>query len=190
MTELILGVGYPGAGKTTIKEFTTIPSVSMGDVVREKFHEEVDENKIENSDVAKSDLIGKWITKKREEKGEDIVVKYVTNKIRDTFDSDYIFVDGVRTIQEYDYFMREFDDVHLLYVKSSFTERLRRIQSRGREGESTFTEKDLEERDEREEGWGVRELIDEKAEYVVENNGTLDEFEQKVKTTINEEIMG
>ncbi|KAF5426303.1 Dephospho-CoA kinase, partial [Candidatus Methanomarinus sp.] len=55
-----------------------------------------------------------------------------------------------------------------------------RIKQRGREDDRFMDEKALLLRDERELGWGINKSIT-KADISIDNNGTLDEFREKIR---------
>lgn len=157
MTHAIGFMGYPGAGKTTaadhLSDCYTAPWFAMGDIVRERAKDELGED-------AHSDEIGEWVTEQFEKHGKDVVIEWAIEKVRG-FNDDFVFIDGIRTTNDVNHFAEEFDQFTLVYIHVPFDERLRRLQDRGREGEAEFTEEDLEERDAREDDWGVGTLVSE-----------------------------
>lgn len=157
MTHAIGFMGYPGAGKTTAAEHLsdcyTSPWFAMGDIVRERAKDELGDN-------AHSDEIGEWVTEQFDKHGKDVVIEWAIEKVRG-FEDDLVFIDGIRTTNDVSHFTDEFDQFTLVYIHVPFDERLRRLQERGREGEDKFTKEDLEERDAREDEWGVGTLVSE-----------------------------
>lgn len=185
MTTVIASVGYPGAGKSTISDWMrkrNIPVVSMGDILRNRFDQaDVDKLKQELDCNNKSSLLGKWATNQRDKYGKDIVANWTCEYIENNVNSDIVFVDGLRSKEELCVFTNKFETVEIIYIKAKSEKRLKRIQERSRDGEFSFTKKELRERDEREKKWGVKQLVDE-ADYIVKNNGAIDEFYQKIES--------
>lgn len=189
MTTIVTSVGYPAAGKSVVSnwmEERDIPVVSMGNRLRNRF-DQVDIEKLEQEFGCrdKSSLLGKWATKQREEYGKEIVADWTCEYIESNIDSEIVFVDGLRSREELSVFTNRFESVEVILVEADEEERLDRIRERGREGESSFTMEDLRERDEREESWGLNQVVEE-ADYVVENNGTIDEFCQNIDSIFDQ----
>jgi dephospho-CoA kinase len=187
MSKIVTSVGYPAAGKSVVADWMNnngIPVVSMGDRLRERF-KQVNEDtlKKEFNSNDKSSLLGKWATKQREIYGQQIIAEWTYEYIDNNINSDIIFIDGLRSKAELDVFQNNFEDVNVILIQAKRQERLKRIQERGREGESEFTIDDLIERDKREESWGLKEVTEE-ADYIIHNNDSLEEFQDKIDLTI------
>lgn len=192
MTSIITSVGYPGAGKSVLADVLEnkgIPSVSMGDILRSKFEMADKEGKVKEQiedyeNKNKSTRLGQWATKQREINGSDVVAKWTTEYIKKELSSSVVFVDGLRSADELNVFEDQFDDVNVIYVEASRETRLERLQSRGRDGEGSFSMEDLIERDKREEDWGLKDIKN-YVDFTIENEGTLEEFESEVIKILN-----
>jgi len=166
--------GLPGSGKSTainaIKDLGTV--ITMGDVIRK----EAQERNIELSD----ENLGKIAKQLREEEGDEIIaeksVRYV--KMQNT---DVIFIDGIRSIPEVKVF-RKYWKFPLIAIISSDDLRFKRISERSRSDDSK-TLSQIKERDKREIGFGLKEVILE-ANYKLENNSTIASLEQKTRELI------
>lgn len=192
MTTIITSVGYPGAGKSELADFLEnhgINRISMGNVLRDKFEEARQDGLVEEQvdgyeHKNKSDLLGDWATKQREIHGADIVAQWTTKYIKDNIGSDTVFVDGLRSPDELSVFQDNFDSVNVIYVHANKTTRLERLQERDRDGEGSFTMRDLEERDSREEEWGMKN-IKPHTDYSIDNEGSLEEFRNKIQDLLD-----
>jgi len=166
--------GLPGSGKSTainaIKDLGTV--ITMGDVIRK----EAQERNIELSD----ENLGKIAKQLREEEGDEIIaeksVRYV--KMQNT---DVIFIDGIRSIPEVKVF-RKYWKFPLIAIISSDDLRFKRISERSRSDDSK-TLSQIKERDKREIGFGLKEVILE-ANYKLENNSTIKYLEKKTRELI------
>lgn len=179
-TEIKCVVGYPGSGKSTVATYASAHGytvVEMGEQVKQRAYDELGEN-------ATSNEIGEWATKQREKHGKEIVAKWTIEHIQQDVSSNKILIDGVRSIEEYTVFEEEFGDVEIIHVTTSFKNRLKRLQERGRDGEETFTAEDLNHRDKREAEWGVAKLLQEKEVTKIPNSGTLDRLEKELRDVL------
>jgi dephospho-CoA kinase len=104
-----------------------------------------------------------------------------------SLDVDTAIVDGVRNIEEVDLFKGKFgDDFLLINIEANDNDRLERIRKRGRADDKLMDVDALRVRDERELGWGMGESI-KRADLTIENNGTVEEFREKVKKALEED---
>jgi dephospho-CoA kinase len=168
--------GYPGAGKSEvarIAEENGATVISMGDQIRERMP---DENNYNHT--------GEFATEQRNKHGAEIVAKWTERKIQN-LNTDSIVIEGVRSIDELEYFKSNIDDFNLVVVTADDEIRLERLQERGRENEESFNMGDLKERDEREESWGLEELLQTSDYIEIENNSTLTELESTVNQKLN-----
>ncbi len=139
---MICVTGMPGAGKTLIArriaESFSAPLVSMGDVMRE----EASRRGI-GLDLASMMRFAKKI---REEYGAAAVSELVYRRIKSL--SGVVVVDGIRSLEEINYF-RERRDVVVVAVHASPRERFRRLKARGRRDDprtwEAFMDRDLKE---------------------------------------------
>ncbi len=178
--KIIAFVGMPASGKGEAAEVAGnmgYPLVNMGNVIRE----EVERLGLEPTD----ENLGGTGTRLRQEEGLSAIARRCVPKLR-AFDADTAVVDGVRNIEEVHLFKEEFgEDFLLINIDSSIQNRLRRIQMRGRSDDKLMDEEALRIRDERELGWGMGESIN-NADMTINNNGSLEEFRDKVSQFIGE----
>ncbi|MEM3663187.1 MAG: AAA family ATPase [Candidatus Jordarchaeales archaeon] len=178
MKKKVIGiVGMPGSGKSVAAQVARnegLPVVSMGDVIREVAALQGIPPSPEN--------IGRIMIKIREEEGEDVVARKCMSKI-DAKDSDVVVVEGVRSLAEVKAFKEGYSDFVLIGVYASPKTRLKRLAARGREDDPK-TIKHFIERDERELQVGVGAALA-LADYMIVNEGRIEEFKAKVK-----EILG
>lgn len=168
--------GLPGAGKSTVLNLAddqNIPSVTMGDIVRERAQAELGDN-LESAEI------GQWATEQREKHGPTIMAEYTRDELLKQ-NPMMVVVEGTRSIDEIRVFKGDFNTV-TLRIDAAFSARLSRLQTRGRDGEAAFTATDLHERDAREFTWGLGELFAiDTPDYVIQNDGGLDEYRSKVE---------
>lgn len=188
MVTIITSVGYPAAGKSVVADWmeeSGITVVSMGDQLRSRFENQDKEKLKEELDTSNtSSLLGKWATQQRKIHGSDVVAQWTAEHIENV-DSDTVFVDGLRSNEELSRFQERFDSVYVILVEASRETRLERIRNRGREGESDFTIQDLEERDSREEGWGLVNVI-ENTDYKIKNESSMEHFKNRISEVFND----
>jgi len=174
LMKIVAFVGMPASGKGEASKVALslgMPVVNMGDVIRE----EVVRSGADMSDTN----TGTIAMKLRNRNGADVVAVRCTPKIL-SFDASVVVVDGVRSVDEVEYFKGKFgDDFVLVAVEASAGQRLERIQRRKRADRIIDREGFLS-REERELGWGIKAAI-EHADMVVENNGSITEFHKKIK---------
>lgn len=189
----------PASGKSEAARLARdegVPVVSMGDVIRD----EVKRRGLEPTD----DNMGDVATSLREEEGDDAVARRCADEIR-AQDAPVVLVDGVRGIDEVEYFRDEFDDGDvrqaesdessgtqtsgdefvLVAVEAPFETRLERVRERARSDDMT-TPEELRDRDERELGYGMGEAIED-ADVRIVNDGSLEEFREEFRDVLTEE---
>lgn len=179
---IVIGVvGYPASGKgefSRIAKEMGIPIVVMGDVVRRE---------LDNAGLKKTDKnMGEMSRCLRQGLGMDALARLSIPLIEEQR-SKVVLVDGIRGDAEVETFLEKFKDFRLIGVDSSFETRLRRLKDRGR-SDDTFDTDGLLARDKRENGWGLFRAFD-MADYIITNEGTLEEFEKKARELI-EELIG
>lgn len=170
MARIYVLTGMPGAGK---EEFVTVALgrgyqvVRMGDVVRQEA--------AARGLVMSDREVGGFASAERQEHGPGIwavrCVPFI--KGRDTV------IDGSRSTYELEVFRKELGGkMRLVAIHASPSERYLRLRRRNR-SDAPRNEAEFRQRDERELGWGLGDLIAQ-ADLVIENEGTLDEFHRKV----------
>lgn len=176
--KIIALVGMPGSGKSEASKVASdlnIPIISMGDIIRE---EVIRLNKDPK-------LCGNIASDLRSKEGLDAIAKRCAPKIQKLIDSkeySIIIIDGIRGIDEIKYFGNVFHQkiiLILVSIDTSIESRFRRILDRKREDDMITIEK-LKQRDQKELKWGMKEAI-KKANIIIENNTTLEDFKIKVK---------
>ncbi len=166
----------PGCGKEELLKLASQAGFSvirMGDMVREE--------------AAKRDIspidegIGGMAHREREIHGPDVWARRTLERIT----SDRVVIDGVRSLDEIAAFRQAFGKgLWIIAIHASPRTRYRRISNRGRE-DDVLTEEELHVRDLRELRWGLGEVIA-LADYLIVNEGTLEEFENEVRKVLNE----
>jgi len=171
-------VGYPASGKgefSRIAAASGIPVVVMGDVIRR----EAVKAGLGTSDTA----LGEMAVRLRKERGMDAVALHTIEEVR-ALRAPLLIIDGIRGNTEVKLFRERFPGFFLVGIVSSFADRLSRSSVRGRSDDLARAE-DLLNRDRREEGFGLARALAE-ADRVIVNDGSLAEFEAKVRALIDE----
>ena len=170
MTRTYVLTGMPGAGK---EEFVKVALergfkvVRMGDVVREEASR--------RSLVMTDRGIGGFASSERQEHGPGIWAVRCLPYIKD---QDTV-IDGSRSTFELDVFRNALGGrMRLVAIHASPALRFERLKQRNR-SDAPRSEEEFRQRDEREMGWGLGNLIAQ-ADLVIMNEGTLDEFHGKV----------
>lgn len=181
--------GYPSSGKsiaTQIAEEVGFHTVIMGDHIRQKTEEMWEDrlNRAKNnaSDESVSTVYGKFATQMREEHGNGIVAEWCSQEI-DNVDGD-VFIDGMRSPEER-YILENKFDIELIYINSPASLRLERMRNRGRDGEDSFNASDIMDRDQRENEWGLNELV-QSAEHTIHNCTTVEKYEEDLQNLLIE----
>lgn len=179
MKKILAFVGMPASGKSAAASIlgeSGIKVINMGDVIRE----EVVRRGLEPTDIN----VGGVGTDLRKKEGKDIVAKRCIPKIQ-AADSEFLVVDGVRSLAEINCFKQAFgSDFTLVTIDAPIEIRFARVQARKRSDDMTDINA-LRVRDERELGWGMGEAIA-AADIVIENMGTLEEFRKKVLNVVGQ----
>ncbi len=170
--------GLPGSGKTTaieaIEDLGII--VTMGDVVRD----EVKKRNLKPS----GDNIGKIAKELRDRFGPAIIaekcVEFIKNK-----DEKIVFIDGVRSLSEVEIF-RKYWKFPIIAIIVNKEKRFKHLFERNRSDDPKSIE-DLKERDQREIEFGLDKVL-ENADYVIQNNESVDELKRKIRKLILEII--
>ena len=172
---MLIVTGMPGSGKD---EFIKVArsmgytDVHMGDTVRKYSRSQNIDQKDYN--------IGKFAGQERQAHGMDIWAKRTSENITDPGKT---IVDGLRNVEELEYFRNRFEDVMVVAIYANHDDRLTRILKRDRE-DDVKSPTELNGRDERELSWGIGRVIS-LADYMIVNDGTLEEFKTKAREFIN-----
>jgi len=170
-------VGMPGSGKGEFAEAARdrgIPVVTMGDVVRAETEARGLDPAEHHGEVARS---------LREEDGPLAIAERSLPTVREHLEEhDTVVVDGLRSGDEAERFEEAFGDAFLLVAITAPAEiRAERLDFRGRDDTESES---IEERDERELGFGMGEAID-RADLTVGNAGTLGAFRERAAAVLD-----
>ncbi|UCD14172.1 MAG: flagellar hook-basal body complex protein FliE [Thermoplasmatales archaeon] len=176
--KIVAFTGMPCSGKTEAVEIAKalgIPVIRMGDMV----WEEVKNQGLELND----ENVGAIANMMRKEHGRNIWARRTVDKIKSLNLANIIVVDGIRNIEEVNLFKKELsNDFVIIAITASHELRKKRALSRGRKDDSNDI-KDIEERDKREVGWGIGDVIA-LADIVISNERDIDEFRIRVKQVL------
>ncbi len=169
MSKLVVCLtGMPGAGKSTIvsklKE-EGYETFSLGDGVRA-------EAKKLNLEPTGENL-GKLMLELREKNGPGAVAELLKKSIQEST-HDIIIIDGIRSIHEINV-LKETGNVKLLAVNASADTRFNFLRERKRSDDPLTREK-FEERDNREIGVGLEEIIGLADESIENNNVSINQM--------------
>ena len=176
MSRVLAVCGMPGSGKGEFAQVfmeAGIPVRSMGDMVREE--------------VARRDLevvpevFGQVASDLRREFGEDVLAVRLTAAVNELLNThSLVLIDGLRGTAEYSVFRSTWGErFQSVAIHTDKDIRFERMMARGRSedgGIATF-----EARDEREKSWGLEDLIGD-ADFLVENNDDLVQFQHQIRT--------
>ena len=173
--------GLPGSGKSEIARVASehgYPLVRMGDMVW---------NLVKELDLELDPaVVGKVAHERREKDGADIWARVTADHIRNIIPDlspEFVFIDGVRSIQEVERFRIEFPDFRIVAVHSSPLTRYERIMARKRVDDALSYEAFIE-REKRELSWGIAQVVA-LADIMMVNEGTLDELREKAMDLID-----
>lgn len=171
----------PGAGKDEFIRVAKLLGFSdyhMGNTVR---------NYAKKSTIPESDQdIGNFASSERKKHGMNVWAVRTLESLSD--DHDKIVIDGLRNIEELDYFKTAVEGIALIAIFANRETRLARILKRHRPDDiRNMTE--LIERDERELSWGIGRAIV-LADFLIVNDFTLDQFELRSRELIDSLLTG
>ena len=165
----------PFSGKTEAVQVAKkqgIPVVRMGDMV----WGEVEKQGLELND----ENVGNIANQMRNKYGKDIWAKRTLENIKKMGDTDILVIDGVRNVEEIETFKKELDeDFVVVAIDVSDQVRYERAMSRDRKDDSKDLEK-IKERDRRELGWGLGDVIA-SADIVVSNDKSIEAFFEEIR---------
>lgn len=171
---MVVVVGMPGSGKTSVSRMLAgmadAPLYVMGDVVRERLQEKGLEASLENL-MREAQLI-------RQELGPEGVAILLSRRLKRE-GRERVVVDGARGPEELRVLSRVADCMRVVAVVASPHTRLRRLLSRGREGDPKSM-RELAERDRRELSFGLGTLIA-LADHTLVNEEGVGELEEQVR---------
>lgn len=176
--KIIAFTGMPCSGKSVavqVAQESGIPVIRMGDMVWE-------ETKRQGKTLTDK-TVGDIATSMRKQHGMDIWAKRTVKKIKTLSHAQLFVIDGVRNKEEIDYFRKKLgNDFRIVAIEASDEVRRKRALARKRADDAT-TLHDLEERDKREIGWGLKNVIA-LADIILSNEGNVEEFKKQVATVL------
>ncbi|MGA1873970.1 MAG: AAA family ATPase [Thermoplasmatota archaeon] len=182
---IIAVCGMPGCGKgefTGIVKDLGFPVYSMGDVVRFHFR-----NEFPGRDPIETGIFADMERKKH---GSDIWAKRLVQLVDSRLGpgDEIVLIDGLRSRHEKELFRDHWGpDFRVLALHSSPETRFRRLSERGR-GDDSPDRKVFDQRDKRELGWGLGDVIAQ-ADRVLVNEGTLEELRSAARSLIDSEVL-
>ena len=177
--KIIAFAGMPFSGKSEavkIAKEMNIPVVRMGDMV----WEEVKRQGLEIND----ENVGRVANMMRKSHGMDIWAKRTVDKILKLKNTNKLVIDGVRNFEEINFFQKMLGASFVVVaVQVSDETRYKRAMNRGREDDSMDIEL-IKERDRRERGWGLDNVIA-SADIVVSNEAGIGKFRNEIKEILS-----
>jgi dephospho-CoA kinase len=177
--KIIAFAGMPFSGKSEavqIAKDKKIPVIRMGDLV----WDETKKRKLELNDKN----VGFVANEMRKTLGKNIWAKKTVEMIKSMNVKNLIVIDGVRNLEEIDVFKKELGkDFVMIAIDVSDETRHKRALTRNRKDDSKDINK-IKERDQRELGWGLGDLIA-SADIVITNEGNVDDFKKHVKNVLD-----
>ncbi len=177
--KIVAFVGLPGSGKTEavrIAKNEGLLAIRMGDAV----WEETKKQGLELNDKN----VGQVANSMREKIGMDIWARRTVERIKSFNKKDYVVIDGIRNIEEINLFKKELsNDFIIIAVDAPDEVRKKRTLSRRRK-DDVDNLKSFKERDKRELRWGLGEVIA-SADIVISNEGSIDEFRDKIRKILD-----
>ena len=174
VSKVYVVTGMPGAGKEEFAQTAVgigYSLIRMGDVVRE----EAVRQGLKMDDRG----VGGFASDERQRYGADIWAKRCLQCIENNS-----VIDGCRSLAEMKLFKEKFgNDSVLVAVEAPAEVRFERLQKRGR-SDAPKTLEEFNERDLREIGWGLADLI-KSADLAIINDGSLEAFHEKVRKEID-----
>jgi len=176
---ILATVGLPGSGKGEFARVAAdhdISVVSMGDVIRAVCADRGVDPATDHGAIARA---------LRDEEGPTAVADRTVPFVAEALaNEDVVVIDGLRAPAELSTFEEAFPDTEILVVAISapFELRAERLLERSRDHTDIDIEA-LRNREEREAGFGMTELID-AADITISNSGTLSAFEADIETAL------
>jgi len=177
--KILAFTGMPFSGKSVAVQLAKdygIPVIRMGDMVWEE---------VKNQGLKLNDKnVGMIANQMRKEHGMDIWAKRTLEKMKTIDKKEIVVIDGVRNNEEIETFKQKLNgDFVVIAIKASTETRHQRAMNRGRQDDSK-DERQIKERDQREIGWGLGDVI-KYADIAIVNEGNLREFHEAIKEVFN-----
>ena len=179
MAKIILGfTGEMACGKGTASQYLAEKhkansyrfSTMLRDVLDRLYLDQSRENMQEISKVLRKNF------------GEDLMAKVITDDVKND-KGEVVVVDGVRRMADIKY-LGEIPEFKFIYIDVDLETRYERMKIRNEnEGDSEKTLEEFKKEHEQESELQIRDLK-EKADFVIDNNGSLEEFYSQIEKII------
>ena len=173
MAKVVAICGMPGSGKGVFGEVAKelgLPVRSMGDMIRA----EVEAHEL----TPDTHVFGRIAQELRDEYGDGVLAARLAPLIdAELANHELLIIEGMRGVAEQEIFIEHWGvDFSVVAISAPPSTRFDRIAARGRAEDGDRAS--FEDRDLREQRWGLQTLI-EQADYVVSNSGSLESFAEK-----------
>jgi len=121
----------------------------------------------------------------RKEFSQDVIVNAFEKDLRDCC-SDMIVVDGIRYENEVE-LLRRYPHNILVYIHSNPEDRYGRVRKRAEKGEAAISWEEFEQADNRETEKYIKRLK-ERADYIINNSGSIEDLERGVDKIMEREV--
>ena len=179
MAKIIIGLsGQIASGKEVVKKHLESRcggvSFKFSDILR---------NILDDLDVpTERDNIIKLSTFLRQTYGEDLLAKVLTKQVKEAED-DLVIVDGIRRLADIEY-LKDLDNFYLIAITADLKIRYQRVLSRNENpGDAEKTWEDFLADEARETEVSISAVVNQ-ADYILENNGTLEELKNQIDKTL------
>lgn len=179
MAKIIIGLsGQIASGKEVVKKHLESRcggvSFKFSDILR---------NILSDLEIpAERDNIIKLSTFLRQAYGEDLLAKALTKKVSEAED-DLVIVDGIRRLADIEY-LKDLSNFHLIAITADLEIRYQRVLSRNENpGDAEKTWEDFLADEARETEVSISAVVNQ-ANYILENNGTLEELKNQIDKTL------
>lgn len=173
--KIIAFTGMPYSGKSEavkIAKDRGIQVIRMGEMIWEETRNQGLELNDKN--------VGEIANSMREKYGKDIWARRTSDAIKTKNKLDQIVIDGIRNIEEIEFFKKEFGtDIVIIAIDASDELRKNRSLNRKRK-DDTINIQNFQERDKRELQWGLGDVIA-SADIIISNEGSIQDFRNRIK---------
>ena len=173
--KIIAFTGMPYSGKSEavkIAKDQGMQVIRMGEMI----WEETKNQGLELNDKN----VGEIANSMREKYGKDIWARRTVNVIKAKNKLNQIVIDGIRNIEEIEFFKKEFGtDIVIISINAPDELRKNRSLNRKRK-DDTINLQNFHKRDKRELLWGLGNVIA-SADIIVSNEGSLQDFRNRIK---------
>ena len=170
---ILITTGMPGAGKEeflNVARSMDIPFIRMGDVVRDYY--------VTSGAEAEGLSVGEMANRERKLHGMNVWAERSIERMS----GDMFLVDGCRGMDEVRSFRELSDDVLVIGIHAPRRTRYDRLVRRGRE-DAPHSVAEFDERDNREMGWGLSQVIA-LSDIMIVNDSSLESYYGNVREVL------